>query len=52
MVKKCIIILFMIKNVDVSVLQVSIVEKLSELPHMSKVGIPCVLTDIEASRYG
>ena len=30
----------------------SIVERLSELPHLSKVGIPCVLSDPETSRYG
>jgi hypothetical protein len=40
------------KNIDVSGFQFQIVEKLTSLPHISRAGIPCVLTDIEASRYG
>lgn len=39
-------------SIDISALQVSIVEKISELPHISKVGIPCILSDVEVSRYG
>lgn len=39
-------------NIDVSVLQVSIVEKLSELPHLAKVGVPCIISDPETNRYG
>jgi len=31
---------------------VSIVEKTSELTHLSKISVPCVLSDIEVSRYG
>jgi hypothetical protein len=37
---------------DVGILQVSIVEKLSELPHLCKVGIPCIISDPEINRYG
>jgi hypothetical protein len=36
----------------VSGLQVSIVERLSQLPNLSKVGLPCIISDIEVSRYG
>jgi hypothetical protein len=38
-------------NIDITALQVSIVEKLSELPHVSKVGVPCVLADPEVDRH-
>jgi hypothetical protein len=31
---------------------VSIVEKLSEWPHMNKVALPCIIADVEPSRYG
>ena len=39
-------------SIDISGFQVSVVEKLSELPQMSKIGIPCILSDVETSRYG
>lgn len=39
-------------NIDISALQVSIVEKTSELSHMCKISLPCILSDIEVSRYG
>lgn len=42
----------MIQNIDISGLQVSIVEKQSEMPFLSKVGVPCILSDYEINRYG
>lgn len=37
---------------DTSGLQVSVAEKQSEMPFLSKIGVPCVITDAETSRYG
>ena len=41
-----------IQNIDISGLQVSIVEKQSEMPVLSKIGVPCILSDYEINRYG
>ncbi|CAF0905302.1 unnamed protein product [Brachionus calyciflorus] len=37
---------------DISGLQVSIAEKLSELPHLSKIDLPCIISDSESNLYG
>jgi hypothetical protein len=44
--------MFILQNIDISGLQVSIVEKQSEMPFMSKVGLPCIISDMEISNYG
>lgn len=45
-------ILSYLQSIDISGFQVSVVEKLSAFPQMSKIGIPCILSDVENSRYG
>lgn len=41
-----------LNTIDISGFQVSIVEKQSEMPVMSKIGIPTILSDMEFSKYG